>query len=106
MGSLFESEATRKKASEVRDGKRERWREEHSCSSPCPLLPEVTFNASVFSYVVVPNIRGHWTVGTLLVITTSIKWVEGRDAGKHPIIHRTAPQEKELSGPTHQQCQG
>lgn len=90
----------------------ERWKEREVergiflFESLCPLLPEVTFNASVFSYVVFPNIRGHWTMGTLLVVTTSIKWVEVRDAGKHPILHRTAPQEKELSGPTHQQCQG
>ena len=45
-------------------------------------------------------------MGTLLVVTTSIKWVEVRDAGKHPIMHRSAPQEKELSGPAHQQCPG
>lgn len=90
----------------------ERWKErevERGISlfeSLSPLLPEVTFNASVFSYVVFPNIRGHWTVGTLLVVTNGIKWVGVKDAGKYPIIHRTALQEKELSGPTHQQCQG
>ena len=72
----------------------------------CPRLPEVTFNASIFSYVVFPNVRGHWTAGTLLVVTNSIKWVEVRDAGKHPTIHGTCLQEQEVSGPTHQQCQG
>lgn len=81
-------------------------REKYAGLSPCvhsylkpPLM--LAFSATVF-----PNFRGHWTMGTFLGVTTSIKWVEARDVGKHPTMYRMAPQEKELSGPRHQQCQG
>lgn len=30
---------------------------------------------------------------------TGIYWVEAREAAKHPTMHRTAPNKKELSGP-------
>lgn len=35
-----------------------------------------------------------------------IRWVAARDAAKHPTIHKTAPQNQELSGKKCQQYQG
>lgn len=37
---------------------------------------------------------------------TGVEWVEARNATEHPTVHRTVPQNKELSGPKCQPCQG
>lgn len=92
----MEDAATWKKAGEMGVGGR--WIEKYAGLSPCVhsyLKPPL-----MLTYIGFPNIRGHQTMETLLVVTTgwgatSIEWVQVRDAGKYPIMHRMAPQEKE-----------
>ena len=63
-----------------------------------------------FSTRLTSSLRGHLAMsGTIFGChswrgTTGISWVEARDSAKHPIIHRTTPHNKELSGPRCQQC--
>lgn len=40
------------------------------------------------------------------VCATGIYWVEARDATKHLMMHKTTPDDKELSSPECQQCGG